>query len=78
MVVDDDFDGVGARGGNGVVEAGIGHDCTKVLDEVAEVVGEPGVRSEDEGWSGLEETFQGGMVLTLIPWRVLCSSGRRL
>jgi len=49
-----------------------------VLDEVAEVVGEPGIWSEDEGWSGLEEAFQGAMVLALISWRVLCSSGRLL
>jgi len=37
-----------------------------VLDEVLEVVGEPGVWSEDEGWSGLEETFQDEVVLAFV------------
>jgi len=37
-----------------------------VLDEVAEVVGEPGIWSKDEGCSGLEEAFQVEMVLPLV------------
>jgi len=49
-----------------------------VLDEVAEVMGEPGVWSEDEGCSGLEEAFQDVMVLALVLWRILSSSGRLL
>src|SRR5712671_5120677 len=78
MVVDNDFNGVGARGRNGIVETGVGHGCTKVLDEVLEVIGEPGIWGEDEGCSGLEEAFQDEMVLPLVLWRVLSSSGHRL
>ena len=78
MDVGDNLDGVGARGRDGVVDAVIGHAWTKVLDEVIEVVGEPGVWSEDEGRSGLEEAFQGEVVLTFVLGDFLCSSGRRL
>jgi len=52
--IDNDLDGVGAGRRDGVVDAVIGHAWTKVLDEVLEVVGEPGIWSEDEGGSGLE------------------------
>jgi len=78
MAVDNDFDRVGTRGRDEVVEAGVGHAWTKVLDEVTEVIGEPGIWSKDEGWSGLEEAFQDVMILALVLWRILCSSGRRL
>ena len=60
------FDRVGARGRDGVVDAVIGHAWTKVLDEVVEVMGEPGIWSEDESRSGLEEAFQGEVVLALV------------
>jgi len=43
-----------------------------------EVVGEPGIWSEDKGCSGLEEAFQGEMVLPLVLRCVLSSSGHRL
>ena len=78
MAVIDKLDGIGARGRNGVVDTVIGHCCTKVLDEVAEVMGEPGIWSEDKGCGGLEEAFQVEIVLPLIFWRVLSSKGRHL
>ena len=59
MGIGNDLDGVRTGRGDRVVDAMIGHAWTKVLDESLEVVGEPGIGSEDEGWSGLEETFQG-------------------
>src|SRR5712671_5308963 len=49
MAVDDNFDRVGTRGRDGIVDAVVRHVWTKVLDEVVEVVGEPGIWSEDEG-----------------------------
>jgi len=62
----DNLDGIGTRGRDGIVDAVIGHVGTKVLDEVVEVIGEPGIWSEDESGSGLEETFQGEVVLAFV------------
>src|SRR5712671_7245261 len=78
MVVGNDLDGIEAGRCDGIVDAVIGHGWTKVLDEVVEVVGEPGIWSKDKGGSGLEKAFQDAMVLVLALWRVLCSSGRHL
>jgi len=51
---------------DGVIEAVVGHVGTKVLDEGLEVGWKPGVWSKDEGWSGLEEAFQGEMALVVV------------
>ena len=78
MVIPDELNGVGTVGRDGVVDAVIGHCWTKVLDEVIEVVGEPGVWGEDEGWSGLEKMLQGEMILVLVSWCILFFNGCHL
>ena len=54
----------------------VGHGVVVTFDEVLEVVSEPGVVSEDEGRSGLEEAFQGEMVFTLVHLVFLSFEGR--
>jgi len=78
MEIGDDLDRVGVRGGDQVVNAVVGHVDTKVREELFEVVREPGIGGEDEGWSGLEKAFQVEMLLLLGFCRVLSSCGRHL